>query len=121
MGDRKWVYDFAEGSKDMRELLGGKGANVAEMTRVLGADKVRRAKVIVRPVHCELHAAPPIAVAKAEPTPEAAHALMDEAWTAVTEMWLAAGGSPEPGQKQRPALKERVKQRLPERLQRVVR
>src|SRR5688572_5785620 len=36
----KWVYDFAEGSKDMRELLGGKGANVAEMTRVLGADKV---------------------------------------------------------------------------------
>src|SRR3954452_5270231 len=37
---QKWVYDFAEGSKDMRELLGGKGANVAEMTRVLGADKV---------------------------------------------------------------------------------
>ena len=34
----KWVYDFAEGSKDMRELLGGKGANVAEMTRVLGPD-----------------------------------------------------------------------------------
>src|SRR3954468_2484553 len=38
--DQKWVYDFAEGSKDMRDLLGGKGANVAEMTRVLGADKV---------------------------------------------------------------------------------
>src|SRR3954469_15304199 len=36
----KWVYDFDEGSKDMRDLLGGKGANVAEMTRVLGADKV---------------------------------------------------------------------------------
>jgi pyruvate,orthophosphate dikinase len=36
----KWVYDFAEGSKEMRELLGGKGANVAEMTRVLGADRV---------------------------------------------------------------------------------
>src|ERR687894_172528 len=36
----KWVYDFAEGAKDMRELLGGKGANVAEMTRVLGADRV---------------------------------------------------------------------------------
>ena len=34
------VYDFADGSKDMRELLGGKGANVAEMTRVLGADRV---------------------------------------------------------------------------------
>jgi pyruvate, orthophosphate dikinase len=36
----KWVYDFAEGSKDMRELLGGKGANVAEMTRILGPDRV---------------------------------------------------------------------------------
>jgi pyruvate, orthophosphate dikinase len=37
---KKWVYDFTEGSKDMRELLGGKGANVAEMTRVLGEDRV---------------------------------------------------------------------------------
>jgi pyruvate,orthophosphate dikinase len=36
----KWVYDFTEGSRDMRELLGGKGANVAEMTRVLGPDRV---------------------------------------------------------------------------------
>jgi pyruvate, orthophosphate dikinase len=36
----KYVYDFAEGSKDMRDLLGGKGANVAEMTRVLGAERV---------------------------------------------------------------------------------
>jgi pyruvate,orthophosphate dikinase len=36
----KLVYDFAEGSRDMRELLGGKGANVAEMTRVLGPDRV---------------------------------------------------------------------------------
>src|SRR5437763_3209263 len=36
----QWVYDFSEGSRDMRELLGGKGANVAEMTRVLGADRV---------------------------------------------------------------------------------
>src|SRR5579884_3233591 len=33
---QKWVYDFAEGSREMRELLGGKGAGVAEMTRVLG-------------------------------------------------------------------------------------
>ena len=40
MVDEQWVYDFAEGSRDMRELLGGKGANVAEMTRVLGADRV---------------------------------------------------------------------------------
>jgi pyruvate,orthophosphate dikinase len=36
----KYVYDFAEGSRDMRDLLGGKGANVAEMTRVLGAQRV---------------------------------------------------------------------------------
>ena len=40
MADHKWVYDFAEGSKEMRELLGGKGANVAEMTRVLGPERV---------------------------------------------------------------------------------
>ena len=32
----RYVYDFAEGSRDMRVLLGGKGANIAEMTRVLG-------------------------------------------------------------------------------------
>jgi len=31
----KYVYDFTEGSRELRELLGGKGANVAEMTRVL--------------------------------------------------------------------------------------
>ena len=36
----KWVYDFSEGSREMRDLLGGKGANVAEMTRILGADRV---------------------------------------------------------------------------------
>jgi pyruvate, orthophosphate dikinase len=36
----KWVYDFHEGSRDMRDLLGGKGANVAEMTRILGAGRV---------------------------------------------------------------------------------
>ncbi len=36
----RWIYDFADGSKDMRDLLGGKGANVAEMTRVLGAERV---------------------------------------------------------------------------------
>jgi pyruvate,orthophosphate dikinase len=36
----RWVYDFADGSREMRDLLGGKGANVAEMTRVLGSDRV---------------------------------------------------------------------------------
>ena len=29
---QKWVYLFNEGSKDMRDLLGGKGAGLAEMT-----------------------------------------------------------------------------------------
>ena len=28
----KYVYDFEEGNKDMKELLGGKGANLAEMS-----------------------------------------------------------------------------------------
>jgi pyruvate,orthophosphate dikinase len=37
---RKWIYDFSRGSRDMRDLLGGKGANVAEMTRVLGPERV---------------------------------------------------------------------------------
>jgi pyruvate,orthophosphate dikinase len=36
----KLVYEFSEGSRELRELLGGKGANVAEMTRVLGAERV---------------------------------------------------------------------------------
>ena len=30
----KYVYLFQEGNKDMRELLGGKGANLAEMTNI---------------------------------------------------------------------------------------
>ena len=33
MSKTKYVYKFSEGNKDMRELLGGKGANLAEMTR----------------------------------------------------------------------------------------
>ncbi|MDX6664297.1 MAG: pyruvate, orthophosphate dikinase, partial [Solirubrobacteraceae bacterium] len=36
----KWVYDFSEGSREMRDLLGGKGANIAEMTRILGRERV---------------------------------------------------------------------------------
>ena len=32
---KKFVYAFSEGNAKMRELLGGKGANLAEMT-VLG-------------------------------------------------------------------------------------
>lgn len=31
---KKYVYAFHEGNKDMREILGGKGANLAEMTKI---------------------------------------------------------------------------------------
>ena len=31
---KKWVYLFTEGTANMRELLGGKGANLAEMTNI---------------------------------------------------------------------------------------
>ena len=31
----KWVYMFTEGNANMRNLLGGKGANLAEMTKKL--------------------------------------------------------------------------------------
>ena len=31
---KKFVYSFNEGSKDMKDLLGGKGANLAEMTKI---------------------------------------------------------------------------------------
>ncbi|HEY3869451.1 MAG TPA: PEP/pyruvate-binding domain-containing protein, partial [Actinocrinis sp.] len=30
----KFVYDFTEGNKDLKDLLGGKGANLAEMTNI---------------------------------------------------------------------------------------
>jgi hypothetical protein len=30
----KYVYDFTEGNKDQKDLLGGKGANLAEMTNL---------------------------------------------------------------------------------------
>lgn len=30
----KFVYDFSEGNKDLKNLLGGKGANLAEMTNL---------------------------------------------------------------------------------------
>ncbi|MEU4094112.1 pyruvate, phosphate dikinase [Streptomyces sp. NPDC026673] len=31
---QKFVYDFTEGNKDLKDLLGGKGANLAEMTNL---------------------------------------------------------------------------------------
>ena len=36
----KYVYQFTEGNATMRELLGGKGANLAEMTSIFGKDRV---------------------------------------------------------------------------------
>ena len=35
-----WVMDFKDGSRELRDLIGGKGAGVAEMTRVLGPERV---------------------------------------------------------------------------------
>ena len=32
---KKYVYLFSEGNKDMRNLLGGKRANLAEMTNIV--------------------------------------------------------------------------------------
>lgn len=34
MAGEKYVYDFSEGHRDLKDLLGGKGANLAEMTRL---------------------------------------------------------------------------------------
>ena len=34
MAGEKYVYDFSEGHQGLRDLLGGKGANPAEMTRL---------------------------------------------------------------------------------------
>ncbi len=32
--NKKFIYDFSEGNKDLKNLLGGKGANLAEMTKL---------------------------------------------------------------------------------------
>ena len=50
----KYVYDFAEGSRGMRDLLGGKGANICEMTRLLGAALVPAGFVITSEA-CVIH------------------------------------------------------------------
>ncbi len=34
MGEEKYIYDFEEGSAEMKKLLGGKGANLAEMSNI---------------------------------------------------------------------------------------
>jgi len=40
MGHEPRVWDFQQGSESMRNLLGGKGANLAEMTRLLGGSLI---------------------------------------------------------------------------------
>ena len=34
MAEKKYIYDFSEGDASMRELLGGKGANLAQMWKI---------------------------------------------------------------------------------------
>ena len=46
----KWVYLFKEGSADMRNLLGGKGANLAEMTN-LGLPIPKKMKEVLEQLH----------------------------------------------------------------------
>ena len=44
----KYVYLFTEGNANMRELLGGKGANLAEMTN-LGLPVPQASRSLLRP------------------------------------------------------------------------
>ena len=46
----KWVYTFKEGNMTMRNLLGGKGANLAEMTEI-GLPVHRASQSLLRLVH----------------------------------------------------------------------
>jgi pyruvate,orthophosphate dikinase len=50
----KYVYDFADGSREMRDLLGGKGANLCEMTRQLEPGVVP-AGFVISTVACVEH------------------------------------------------------------------
>ena len=46
----KYVYLFSEGDGSMRELLGGKGANLAEMTK-LGLPVPQKLKDVLEQLH----------------------------------------------------------------------
>ena len=46
----KWVYTFKEGNMTMRNLLGGKGANLAEMTEI-GLPVPQGSQSLLRLVH----------------------------------------------------------------------
>ena len=43
----KWVYMFSEGDMTMRNLLGGKGANLAEMTSIGIESKKKKQKKMI--------------------------------------------------------------------------
>ena len=53
----KWVYMFTEGNADMRNLLGGKGANLAEMTN-LGLPVPQSSPMLPNAIICTLTAVP---------------------------------------------------------------
>ncbi len=78
---RKWVYDFDEGSREMRTLLGGKGAGIAEMTRMLGADRVPGGFTITTERLCGVHA----------PRPELPHGLDAQVDEALARLERRAG------------------------------
>ena len=63
----QWIVPFDEGGRDMRELLGGKGANVAEMTRVLGPERVPSGFTITTEACVRLHARRPARSPRASP------------------------------------------------------
>ena len=44
----KYVYLFTEGNGKMRELLGGKGANLAEMTNISRSRRPGRCDLLCR-------------------------------------------------------------------------
>ena len=52
----KWVYMFTEGNANMRNLLGGKGANLAEMTN-LGLPVLYKQRSIT-PIRCRVQYLP---------------------------------------------------------------
>src|SRR5437016_9010713 len=83
----KWVYPFEEGSMEMRDLLGGKGANVAEMTRILGAERVPAGFTITTEA-C-------VAYMRAEEFPEGLEEQVDEALAHLEEQASKKLGDPD--------------------------
>ncbi len=52
----KWVYMFSEGDMTMRNLLGGKGANLAEMTSI-GLPVPQGFTITTEPAHSTMRTA----------------------------------------------------------------